>query len=259
MYTSLHDAFTKLLVDVIVPMHPIHSPPAVLQHLKQGVLVQDLLRRRNAELLAIFQAYAKVHLGVAALERDDALRMIKDAGLATAELSYQVVGDLFVDCSVKRTIADQSAMNAMDPWHVDAPYGNTGHSGSIFQSNGGNNNSSVAVAGGAGGMVALQALAAQQQRSSASRNHQSLMQQATVDRQILDFTAFVDFICVLVLYKLPNPFQPMHTKLEHFLDRNVIAPLRFRVDQAAKARARRRDTSVAPAAAAGKFLGLLDN
>ncbi|CUF92054.1 Hypothetical protein, putative, partial [Bodo saltans] len=108
--------------------------------------------------------------------------------------------------------------------------------------------------------AALQALAAQQQRSSASRLVESLMQQTTVDRQLLDFTAFVDFICVLMLYKLPNPFQPMHTKLEYFLDRNVIAPLRFRVDQAAKARARRRDTNVgAPNAGTGKFLNLLES
>ncbi|CUF92087.1 Hypothetical protein, putative [Bodo saltans] len=258
VYTSLQEAFTKLLVDVIVPLHPIHSPPVAIQHLKQGVLVQDLLRRRNAELLAVFQAYAKVHLGITAVEKDDALRMIKDAGLATAELSYQVVADLFVECSVKRTLADQSAMNAMDPWHVDAPYGGGGHSGSIFQNTANSNNNSAAPP--AGGMAALQALAAQQQRSSASRNHQSLMQQTTVDRQLLDFTAFVDFICVLMLYKLPNPFQPMHTKLEYFLDRNVIAPLRFRVDQAAKARARRRDTNVgAPNAGTGKFLNLLES
>lgn len=250
VFTTLQEAFTRLMVDAIIPLHPMHSPPVVLQHLKQGVLVQDLLRRRNAELLSVFQAYAKVHLGITALEKEDALRMIKDAGLATAELSYQVVSELFVECSFKRTAADQGAMNAMDPWHIDAPYGG-GHGGSIFQST---SNSTAAFVGGSS-IVALHAMAAQQQRNSATRNQQSLMQQANADRLILDFPAFVDFLCVLLLYKLPNPFQPMHLKLEHFLDRNVIAPLRFRVDQAAKARARRRDTSVS--AGGGKVSSLV--
>lgn len=225
----LHEAFARVVSEYLASLYPVHTPPQAIARIKSGVLVEDLLRRKNAELLSVFQAYAKVHLGIPALEKEDALRLVKDAGIATAELSYQVIADLFQECSFKRTAADQAAMNLMDPHHLD---GAVSARGSIF----GAGNSMTSAPTGAQRQSVAGFLTKQQQSNGQSP--------AQVDRQLIDFPAFVDFLCVLLLYKMPNPFVPMHVRLEHFLDRNVIAPLKYRVEQASRARTRRKETVV---------------
>lgn len=248
----LYEALGRLMVEVLMPLMSQYSPAAVSERLRSDIGVQDVLRRTNAELTTIFQAYAKVRLGVVGMEKEDALRLVKDCGIASAELSYQVITELFLQCGAKRTYNERVAQRNMDPRQLEdvsaAADDSSATGGSLMRDHSTSNSrqQSVVASKRDPSRVSMNATMRLPNRMSSvvrgsTIDRQTLKQQqlqSTMDRVLLSYEEFVTFLLVLLQYKAPNPFVPVEDRLAMFLERSIIGPLRYRMEQLEKAKKR---------------------
>jgi hypothetical protein len=209
-YCSLSMAFAELMRCVVLasPLAQLHlnDPRAVLRRLTCGLPIQMVLHRHSPALLLVYQAYSKDVFGEAGLLREDVLRMLRDAMLASAELTQYMIFDLFASCAVLRQASEEGAVSVrrdMDSrLRPDA---------------------TVAAAATAARKPGYKAVRVVGAGTSSDNTAAAAAQRRRV--YVLTFEGFCDLVCVLCSFKQPNVFVPFEERLTLFLRRSLLRPL----------------------------------
>lgn len=172
------------------------EPRAVIHRLTMGMSTQEVLARYNTAVILVYNAYSKDVYGLAGMEKDDLLQLLRDAMLTSTEISPYLVFEVFQHCSVVRNGDDEEG--ATRRREIDG------------KPRDGRRRTPRAVT-----IV----------EKPATRSKREI--------EVLSYEGFIEFLCVLCCFKQPNPLIPFWQRLDVFLRRYVLRPLCQRVQNLA--------------------------
>ena len=234
-FVSLADAVGRLLQEYLPSVIDPQAPQTVAYNdIIRGVDAQSVLLKHNMELTAIFHAYAKNVFGVTAMEKDDVFKLAKEAQIASGDVNLQLLQDLYHSCSSKRSAVDCNVQQTMQEAPIAALQQTT-----MGASAGGGGPTS---GGGANGVT--------ERTPNHTPTQAPLLpvgQQKIPEKSVLTLEGFGRFIVALALCKLPNPFTSVSDRLEMFMEKLLLPPLRKKLEL----NRAQRERSIAPSAGGG--------
>nr|CCD17684.1 unnamed protein product [Trypanosoma congolense IL3000] len=202
--TWIGDALTDFNFRQIVPPQTSESmvrPANAMAAIRGNAQAEEVLLRHNKVLQAIHTTYSKDVFGVVGMEKEQVVQMLRDSALTSHEISSSVVSEVFKACCVSKKVEDlcsEGKRREQDARPRDVATIRRRGNVSIVD---------PSVEG-----------------TSASR---------TKEISVLLYDGFLEFLCVICHFQLPNPLIPFDRRLERFLCRSVFRPLAHRSEAVA--------------------------
>eukprot|EP00796_Vickermania_ingenoplastis_P004870 gene4870-3491_t len=192
----IHSYIPKVAGDVLSD-----DPRAVIHRLTMGAGTQEVLARYTPAIILVFNSYSKDVYGAAGMEKEDVLQLLRDAMLTSTEISPHLIYEVFQHCCVTRHSYEEEA--AAKRREIDGKPRD-------------------------GRRRAPRAVSILDPRTKAMTQgtHQK-------DIQVLVYEGFMQFLCVMCSFKIPNPLIPYCQRLDVFLRRSVLRPLQRKVENLA--------------------------
>lgn len=198
----------------------LDEPRSVIRRLTMGAATQELIGTYSPALLLVFTAHSKDIYGVAGMDREDLMLLLRKAMLTSTEISQYLVQDLFAVCCVTRR-SDEEAAGARRR-EIDGRHRNNNH-----RAAGGDSHGLSITPRRAASAVSIVDPSSHNLLSATAGGAVAVKRKEVL---MLTLDGFIEFLCVLCHFKQPNPLIPLHHRLGVFLRRSLLRPLYNKVE-----------------------------